>query len=177
MINPYLSDFLSIPIWGHLKNIFVMLFGVRGSIAFYCFTVIIVGLIFIALASVISLIISEFEEKHKDKKWIILLDIVVISIYAILGSLLMNSYSMLRAGISSEGSFYGSPFRGLVYYRQNIGVFCSILYSFLINHRLLKKYLVKLKIDKYGKVIFSSAFVVFFVVAYYFYFLCQALSA
>lgn len=175
MLNPYLSRFFSIDIWLHLKSFCEMLFGFRGSILFNCFKIVFIFLVFIALAFVIVKIISEFEEKHKDKKWIMLIDIISICLFAVLGSLLMNGYSSLRTGISSTGAFYGTSFRGLVYYRENIGVLCGVLYSFLINYRLMKKYLIKLKIDKYDKVIFSALFVFFLFVFYYFWHLCQFL--
>lgn len=175
MLNPYFSKFLSLDIWTHFVVFLEMLFGYRGSFFFYCFEIVVVFLIFVALFSVVIRIIDEFEEKNK--KGIILIDIISICIFAVLGSILFNSYSGMRTAISSTGAFYGTPFRGLVYYRENIGILCGILYSFLINHRLLKKYLVKLKIDKYGKVIFSAIFIIFLFVSYYFYFLCQLLSA
>lgn len=175
MLNPYFSRFLNIDIWSHLKNFCEMLFGFRGSILFNCFKIVFIFLVFIALALVIVKIISEFEEKHKDEKWIILVDIICIALFALIGSFAFNFYSSMRTGISSTGAFYGTPFRGLVYYRENIGVLCGVLYSFLINHRLMKKYLIKLKIDKYGKVIFSALFIFFLFVFYYFWHLCQFL--
>ena len=175
MLNPYFSRFLSIDIWSHFKSFCEMLFGFRGSILFNCFKIVFIFLVFIAFALVIVKIISEFEEKHKDKKWVIFIDIICVVLFALIGSFGFNFYSGMRTGISSTGAFYGTPFRGLVYYRENIGVLCGILYSFLINHRLLKKYLVKLKIDKYDKVIFSALFIFFLFVFYYFWHLCQFL--
>jgi len=172
-MNLYLERFLTLGLDKHLKILYEFFFGFNGSIIMYyifLFIYIIAGL---ALPWVIVKIISEYDEKHP--KYAIFIDIISIIVFALVSMTVINFYSGIRTGLSSTGAFYGSSFRGLVHYRENIGRLCGVVYSILINSRLLGKYLVKFRIDKYKKPIFWALFVVWLLIYYYFYYLCRFL--
>ena len=176
-MNPYLAKFFTLDIGKHLENIADIPFDV-GAGFFTNFFLTIFGIIILTVVFIIPLIavriVEDTEKKHQ--KFALLIDIVMILVVALLMMNVTYMYSGIRQGISSEGAFYGTTFRGLVNYRQYIGRLSAVIYSILINHRLFNKYLVKLKIDKYKKVIFSAIFIVWLFISYYFWYLCQFLS-
>ena len=172
-MNHYLADFLTVDIMEHLSIIIHALFLPNGSLVFHYFRLVFEVLCYIALPFVIVRVLSGFEKKHP--KWVVVIDILSVVIFALIGIQHFVLHSHMRTAISSRGTFYGTPFSGLVMYRNNIGRFCGILYSLLINNRLLSKYFQKLKIEKYQKVIFIALFLVFLFILYYFYYLCRFL--
>ena len=175
-MNHYLAEFLTLGLDKHFDILFNISFG--GFKDFSISLLLIVLLIFmvmmfIVFPYVLGRFVEEKENKIKNKIWVVVIDIVLIAVFAIFGAGVFNLYSGLRQGLSAEGAFYGSVARGLVNYRENIGLICGCIYSILINNRLLNKYLGKLRIDKYKKPIFIALFIVFLFVLYYFYYLCR----
>ena len=173
-MNSYLAEFLTMGIDKHLACILNFFFdfgaGFLSNLLFSFFGVILLAIVFV-FPLVISKIIVKIEEEHQ--KYAVIIDIVLISVVALVMMSTLNMYSGIRQGISSTGAFYGSPFRGLVYYREHIGRLCGVIYSIVINNKLLKKYFVKLKIEQYQKPIFVALLLVWLFIVYYFYFLCR----
>lgn len=175
-MNSYLAEFLTLGLDKHLENIIDFFFdfgaGFFSNLLFSFFGLILLAIVFV-FPLVISKIVVKIEKEHP--KYAVIIDIVLILVVALVMMSSLNMYSGIRQGISSTGAFYGSPFRGLVYYREHIGRFCGVVYSVLINNGLLKKYFIKLKIEKYQKPIFAALLVVWLFLVYYFYYLCQML--
>ena len=177
-MNSYLAEFLTMGLDKHLICILNFFFesgaGFLSNLLFFFFGLVLLAIVFV-FPLVISKIVVKIEEEHP--KYAVIIDIVFILVVALVMMSSLNMYSGMRQGLSSEGAFYGSPFRGLVYYREHIGRLCGVVYSVLINNGLLKKYFVKLKIEKYQKPIFAALLVIWLFMVYYFYYLCQFLSA
>lgn len=175
-MNSYLADFLTLGLGKHLDNILDFFFdfgaGFLSNLLFSFFGLILLAIVFV-FPLVISKIVVKIEEEHP--KYAVIIDIVLILVIALVMMGSLNMYSGMRQGLSSEGAFYGSPFRGLVYYREHIGRLCGVVYSVLINNGLLKKYFVKLKIEKYQKPIFAALLLIWLFMVYYFYYLCRML--
>lgn len=174
-MNSYLAEFLTLGLDKHFTILYRFFFGVSGSIIMVYIIRIVNLLLFIALPWVIVRVIRDFEEDHP--KWTIVLDIISIIALILVGLNIFPFYSGMQQAISSTGGFYGSAFRGLLDYRINIGRLCGVLYGVLLSSRLFNKYFVKLKIERYKKPIFTALFVVWVFILYYFYYLCQFLSA
>ena len=145
-MNSYLADFLTMGLDKHLDNIIDFFFdfgaGFLSNLLFFFFGLVLLAIVFV-FPLVISKIVVKIEEEHP--KYAVIIDIVFILVVALVMMSSLNMYSGMRQGISSTGAFYGSPFRGLVYYREHIGRLCGVVYSVLINNGLLKKYFVKSK--------------------------------
>ena len=175
-MNSYLAEFLTMGLDKHLFCIlnFFFDFGADflSNLLLFFFGLVLLSIVFV-FPLVISRIISKIEKEHP--KYAVIIDIIFILLVALVMMNSLNMYSGVRQGLSSEGAFYGSPFRALVYYREHIGRLCGVVYSVLINNRLLSKYFVKLKIEKYQKPIFIALLVVWLFMVYYFYYLCQML--
>ncbi len=173
-MNSYLAEFLTLGLDKHLKNLYDIFFdfnsNLLSSFFYWVFLFVFVSIVFV-FPCLISKIVSRIEDEHP--KYSVFIDIVLIVIVSLVAMNVTFMYSGISMGLSSSGAFYGSTLRGVLEYRQNIGRFCAVIYSLLINSKLLNKYFIKLKIDKYKWSILSAVFVVWLFVLYYFYYLCQ----
>lgn len=114
--------------------------------------------------------INEKEKKLNNMNIIILMDVLFFVFFMVYAYILFYFNSVAVAGMSSDSTM---DYMIIVYYRNFIGMVCSILYSFIINFKLMKKYLKYLNILKYNIHIFFVLLFLELFFIYYFVKLCH----
>ena len=125
---------------------------------------------FIVLPYFVTLFLYKQELKSNSVKKIILIDVLSFVFFMIYAYIHFYIKSVTVAAMSSDSTF---RYMSVVYFRNLVGMLCSILYSYMINFKLMEKYLVKLKIIKYKGIIFFIFFLIDIFLVKYFISLCH----
>ena len=143
-MNQYLADFLTTDINIHLRTLYSIFINTNGSDFAHYVGLIFTLLVFGLFAFLIVKVFEKFEKEHPKK--VILVDIFSVVLFAFVMFVALKFNSSISASLSANSGHYGTTFRGLIEYRENIALICGVFYSIFINHPLLGKYFKVLKI-------------------------------
>lgn len=152
-------------VFGNLFEVFGNIFG-SLSVGVVAFSLIYVILFFI-LPYFIVTFVSQKEGKIKNKKYIILIDVIFFVLFLLYSFIELNFWADRAIPLLQQNINYTE----WLAYVKFIAFVNSIVYSYLINFKLLKKYLVKINLLKYQKIIFWIFMVLFILLNCYFYYL------